>query len=137
VTISSTSQTANRLLLVDDNAHVRDELAAAFSKVGWEVAHAANGTVAIDLARLHQPVLVLTELVLPDMGGHQLARTIRSVVERQLLIIAITRIADNKIHAQARRGGFDDVFAKPVQLDPLFRRIAMGTGRLSRIDPNS
>jgi CheY-like chemotaxis protein len=124
------------LLVVDDHQPSRDELVATFAKHGWEVAQATNGTLAIDLARTHIPNVVFTELVLADMGGHQLARSIRNLLDRPTLIIAITRIVDDHIHAQARRGGFDDVFVKPVQMAPLFRRVAMGTGRNPRLDPS-
>lgn len=80
-----------------------------------------------------QPQVIVTELLLPDVHSFQFARALRSAVEDDVLIVALTRAAA-EVFEQARQEGFDLAFAKPLDIDELDRHVRKTT-RMPKIDP--
>src|SRR4051812_9247417 len=77
-----------RLLLVDDNAEGRRALGRLLEIYGYEVTTAGDGTTAIQA--LHQtpsPEIVLTDLLLPDVDGREIARQAQALVPRPIVIM--------------------------------------------------
>ena len=111
-----------RVLLVDDNDHQRSMLANALRSRGWSVEGARTGKQGLDLAVRCQPDLVVTELILPDVRGFQYARELRSAVEHELFVIALTRVP-KELHGRALTSGFDHVQIKPFDVDDLHQRM--------------
>ena len=109
---------AHRIVLIDDNDDQRAMLANALRQCGWSVEGARNGRLGLDaVARIH-PEIVLTELILPDVRGFNFARTLRSMVEYDLFVIALTRLPVD-LHGRALTSGFDHVQCKPIDVDRL------------------
>ncbi|NRQ38977.1 response regulator transcription factor [Nonomuraea sp. NN258] len=112
---------AERLLVVDDEATVRELLAAALRFAGFRVSSAATGTEAVAAAAAEPPDLVLLDVMLPDLDGFEVVRRLR---ERQsvpvLFLTARDRQAD-KITGLSL--GADDYVTKPFDLEELIARI--------------
>lgn len=70
--------TQRRVLVVDDEAALRGLYAAELAERGYIVLEAANGTEALELARMHRPHVVLTDLHMPGMNGDELAKRLTS-----------------------------------------------------------
>lgn len=111
-----------RVLLIDDHDVARRELAENLRVRGWEVFGARDLQTGIDLAIDLRPQAIITELQLPDVRGFYFARSLRSVVDEDIKLIALTRMQEDAADA-ARMAGFDIVFQKPVNAEHLHRRL--------------
>ncbi len=107
-----------RLLIIDDDRDARKALATQLRARGWNVALAATGALGLDAAAHEQPEVVIVELALPDVDGMQLARTLRTLVEHDIVAIALTRLG-SETHMRAVTAGYDAAFGKPVDLEAL------------------
>jgi len=82
---------AARVLVVDDDAKSRDVLRRTLTKEGWMVAEAANGREALDQLQRGRPVLVLLDLMMPEMDGFEvLERMRRDETWRDIPVIVVT-----------------------------------------------
>jgi len=106
------------VLVIDDDHDLRLSLAEDLRRLNWIVETAATGQTGIDAAMKGQPDIVITELALPDVQALSFARTLRSCIEDDALIVGITS-TPAQLQADARTSGFDLVFAKPVDVDAL------------------
>lgn len=123
-----------RALLVDDNDDHRTWLAEHLRDRGWELIAVHGGKLALEVAEQQQPDLIITELVLPDVHGLQLARAFRTALVDDATIIAVTRVPE--LAPQALAATYDHVLAKPVDLVELHARIlARPARRTLWIDP--
>ncbi|MFB4292176.1 response regulator transcription factor [Nonomuraea sp. ATR24] len=112
---------AERLLVVDDEATVRELLAATLRFAGFRVTSVATGTEAVAAAGAEPPDLVLLDVMLPDMDGFEVVRRLR---ERRpvpvLFLTARDRQADKVTGLSL---GADDYVTKPFDLEELIARI--------------
>ncbi|WP_410622979.1 response regulator transcription factor [Amycolatopsis sp. cmx-8-4] len=114
--------TPGRLLVVDDEATVRELLSAALRFAGFEVTSAATAGEAVAAATAQPPDLVLLDVMLPDMDGFEVVRRLR---ERHasvpvLFLTARDRQADKVTGLSL---GADDYVTKPFDLAELIARI--------------
>lgn len=93
---------ATELLVVDDDAAIRDFLRSFLRQEGFQVSEAASGTQALERLHQHQPDLVILDLLMPDMDGEETLRQIRRFWPELPVIISsgyareelLTRLAD-------------------------------------------
>jgi DNA-binding NarL/FixJ family response regulator len=79
------------VLIVDDAELFREALKAAFTQEGFEVAAvAADAMAGIDLAREHEPDLVMLDLLMPGMSGLEVVGTIQKVSPRSRVVLLTT-----------------------------------------------
>lgn len=109
-----------RILIVEDNDDLRRQLAAYFTSRGWSVEATRTLHAALAVASRQRPAVIVTELLLPDVRGYRFADDYRRSVGEPVAIIALTRMPA-MIFDSARKAGFDRVFAKPADLDALYR----------------
>jgi CheY-like chemotaxis protein len=105
-----------RILVIDDEPGVRDFLAAALGRAGYEVAAAANGREGIHLCRRGGVDLVITDLVMPEKEGLETIIELRRD-HPDLAVIAISggaRGSDRTYLGAAELCGADRVFDKPI-----------------------
>ena len=77
------SHAAHRILVVDDNAALRENLAEALQLEGYEVAVAGDGAAALALLAVEPfPSVVVLDLVMPGLDGRELARRLRKRASR-------------------------------------------------------
>src|SRR5690242_9030388 len=111
-----------RMILIDDHADEARALASSLRARGWDVTVAHSARAAFDLITTTQPDVVITELALPDAQGLHVARALRSLADRDLVIVALTRLAD-QLGESALAAGYDHVARKPAQVDTLHARL--------------
>ncbi len=103
-----------KILLVDDTKTERLILTAYLEKLHHEVIHAANGQEAIEKFKNESPELVLMDVIMPEMDGHEAAQKIREDEDDWIPIIFLSgRVAAEDIVAGIEAGG-DDYLTKPV-----------------------
>ncbi len=110
-----------RVLVVDDEPPIRKLLRMGLAAHGYEVIEAPNGKTALELLG-EAPDLVILDLGLPDMQGHELLRTIRARNEAVPVIVLSSR-GDEAGKVQALDFGADDYVTKPFGMDELLARI--------------
>lgn len=116
-----------RVLIVDDNADVRESFGVVCEVWGHEVALAADGGEALALVAAFRPDVVLLDLGLPgDLGGAQVARRIRDMEGGRVYLIALTGWTRAEDREAALGAGVDVVVLKPPDLDELRRMVALG-----------
>jgi DNA-binding response OmpR family regulator len=113
---------ANKILVVDDEASVRELLQKFLKQEGYEVILAANGEEAIELAEKENPHLILLDIVMPGLDGIETCRRLRAN-ERTQSIPVIMASAVTETMMQALEVGVDDFVTKPVLLPEVSIRI--------------
>ena len=103
------------ILVVEDNPATRMMVCAAMSKRGHRVLDAADGKSAIRLMQAEQPVLVLQDVVLPDVDGIQLVGDLRRCARGEIAILALLGFRSRREEARISAVGFDDVIIKPIE----------------------
>ena len=113
-----------RVLVVDDNRDSAESLAALLGMLGHEVDQAYDGPAALETARTRFPDLVLLDIGMPGMSGHEVARRIRA--EPALVgttLIALTGYGTAEDRHESRAAGFDGHLVKPIDFEALQRII--------------
>jgi two-component system, OmpR family, response regulator MprA len=111
-----------RLLVVDDEASVREALALVLDLSGFEVATAADGREAISTLATDPPDAVVLDVLMPGLGGLEVCRRMRAVGDRTpvLMLTARTEVSDRVAGLEA---GADDYLAKPFAREELVARL--------------
>lgn len=124
----------SRLLVIDDDAIVRDSIVAYLEDSGFEIIEAANGQEGLDLFEQLEPDLVLCDLRMPKMDGLTLLRKLRELSEEIPFIVVSGAGVMNDV-VEALRLGASDYIVKPiVDLEVLEHSInrALASARLER-----
>ncbi|MEM6348730.1 MAG: response regulator [Bacteroidota bacterium] len=104
-----------KILIVDDEADLRDLLAYNLVKSGYDVIESSNGKEAIELTRLERPDLVIMDLMMPEMNGIDACKYIRSAkLERQPIILFFTARSEYFAKQAAQDAGANGYFLKPL-----------------------
>jgi two-component system KDP operon response regulator KdpE len=113
---------SKRILVVDDELSIQRALRRNLSISGYDVLVADNGRQAIEMARQHQPDLILLDLCLPgEFDGLEVCRQLRQSV--QIPIIVLSALTEEKQKVQALDLGADDYLTKPFSNDELQARV--------------
>src|SRR5436305_9814168 len=115
------SATPIKVLVIDDEPPIRKLLRMGLSTQGYEILEASNGKTALDLLS-QQPALVILDLGLPDIQGHELLRIIRERNESVPIVVLSSR-DDEAGKVQALDLGADDYLTKPFGMDELLARM--------------
>ncbi len=114
------SQHRCRVLVIDDDADVRESTAMVIRMLGHDVVTAGDGLAGMEQGRLLEPQLVLLDVGLPGADGHEVARQMRAESWGQrALLAAMTGWVDDAAKAQSTAAGFDLHLCKPVTLTTL------------------
>jgi two-component system, OmpR family, KDP operon response regulator KdpE len=110
-----------RVLVVDDEPPIRKLLRLGLSAHGYQVIEATNGKNALELLG-NSPDIIILDLGLPDIQGHDLLRMIRGRNEAVPVIVLSSR-GDEAGKVQALDLGADDYVTKPFGMDELLARM--------------
>lgn len=113
-----------KVLVVEDEAAIRDMLAFNLGRAGYEVLSAASGTEARASMADRYPDVVLMDWMLPDMSGLELTRQLKRNPEtREIPVIMLTARVQEDDHVAGLEAGADDYVTKPFSLRELLARI--------------
>jgi two-component system, OmpR family, KDP operon response regulator KdpE len=110
-----------KVLVIDDEPPIRKLLRMGLSAQGYQITEAGNGKTALELMQA-MPDLIILDLGLPDIQGHELLRRIRSRNESVPVVVLSSR-GDEAGKVQALDLGADDYVTKPFGMDELLARI--------------
>jgi two-component system KDP operon response regulator KdpE len=120
-----------RILLVDDDATLRQTLSIGLRAEGHEVLLAADGRTALQAAREDQPDLMVLDLGLPDLSGVEVLRELRTWSRLPVVVLSARDGSQDKVEALDL--GADDYVTKPFGSEELLARIR-ATARRSGSD---
>ena len=113
-----------RILVVDDEAAIREYETSLLSELGHEVLAAADGAEALRLARERRPHLVLLDIMMPELSGIEVCRQLRADPRtRDVRIIMVSAVDAKRALEESIIAGADDFLAKPVHALELMVRV--------------
>ena len=112
----------SRILVVEDEARIASFLEKGLRASGYATTVAADGETALDLAAVTEFDLVILDLGLPDMDGHEVLARLRSTGQHLPVIILTARRSIDQTVA-GLEGGADDYVTKPFRFDELLARV--------------
>ncbi|WP_439394472.1 response regulator [Bradyrhizobium sp. PMVTL-01] len=115
------SAAAIKVLVIDDEPPIRKLLRMGLTTQGYEILEAPNGKTALEKLA-EGPALIILDLGLPDIQGHELLRTIRARNEAVPIVVLSSR-GDEAGKVQALDLGADDYLTKPFGMDELLARL--------------
>ncbi len=111
-----------KVLVLDDNRDSADSLALLLEVSGYEVRVANSGPQALELSRRFEPAVLLLDIGLPGISGHEVARRIRQQPwGRHALLIAVTGWGQQEDRERTRAAGIDYHLTKPVDPNQLLQ----------------
>ena len=109
---------AHRILVVDDDPHIRDVISFALEKAGMTIETARDGGEALTSFRRQPPDMIILDIGMPDITGFEVARRVRlEPWGRDVYLIAVTGWGQKEDKALAIASGFDHHLTKPVDPD--------------------
>ncbi|PKN07309.1 MAG: response regulator [Deltaproteobacteria bacterium HGW-Deltaproteobacteria-7] len=120
-----------KILIVDDEASVRELFSGVFTDENYQVIAAEDGNQALDILKRDDIDVIFLDLKLFGMNGIDLCRQIRET-KPVSLIFAITGWAPLFEIEECRQAGFDDYFEKPLDMDILLDVVADAFKKLDR-----
>jgi two-component system KDP operon response regulator KdpE len=110
-----------RILIIEDEAQLRYALRRYLDESGYSVREAEDGATGLREFAGFKPDVVLLDLMLPDMGGVDVCRSIRQGSETP--IVVLSALGEESTKVQALDEGADDYLTKPFGMDELLARI--------------
>jgi len=121
---------SKRILVVDDNADIRDVVGTAIENEGWTPFTAADGSGALERFDEIQPDVVILDIVMPGMSGTEVCREIRQ--RSNVPIIFLSARTDDVDRIVGLEIGADDYVTKPFNPRELIARVK---AILRRVEP--
>lgn len=120
--------TETRLLLIEDDREISATLQRVLESAGYTLAVANNGVDGRRLAESHKPELVVTDMMMPKMGGFPVLEHLKSL-ETPPKVIMITANEGGRHKAYAEMLGADEYIRKPFAMDVLLEAIERILGK--------
>ncbi|HEU5457799.1 MAG TPA: HD domain-containing phosphohydrolase [Terracidiphilus sp.] len=111
-----------RILVVDDEAHVRSMIGATLERQGYQIELAVSGAVAVEIMRRKPFDLVLTDIVMQDGNGIALLESIRAQ-QPHLPVVMVSAIHDISVAIDSMRRGAYDYLLKPFEREHLIATV--------------
>ena len=123
------------ILVVEDDAPVRNLIGTTLKTHGYDYMSAASGESAVMQASSHNPDVILLDLGLPDIDGVDVIKKVRTWSE--VPIIVISARTEDKDKIDALDAGADDYLTKPFSVEELLARIRVMERRLSAMQSSN
>ena len=121
-----------RILIIEDQAPMRRNIALMLQMEDYEVSTAENGRAGLDAARRERPDLILCDVMMPELDGYAVVQSLRD--DPELAHVPFVFLTAKSDQADMRIGmnfGADDYLTKPVVREDLLAAVSV---RLSRAD---
>jgi two-component system OmpR family response regulator len=117
-----------RILLVEDSKKLADSLRLGLTRSGYEVATVADGELALRMALCGTWDVVILDLMLPGLSGHEVLRSLREHgSEANVLVLTALGAVEDRV--RGLQAGADDYLGKPFSFDELLARVQALTRR--------
>jgi len=104
----------NLIVIAEDSPTQAEKLKFTLNGFGYEVAHGINGKEAFDLTKKHLPIMIITDILMPEMDGYELCRKIKADEKlRQIPVVLLTVLTDSTDILNGLECGADNYIMKP------------------------
>jgi two-component system OmpR family response regulator len=110
-----------KVLVVDDDAHIRDVVCFALRRAGYQPLTAANGRAALEVAAREMPALVVLDILMPELDGTAVCTRLRA--KSDLPVIFLTSKDEEMDRILGLELGADDYVVKPFSPRELVARV--------------
>lgn len=117
-----TSRKQQKVLIVDDEQAILENLSAFLQRAGFQVECAENGAVGLHKLNEYKPDAVVLDVMMPEVDGREMLRTMRANNDWTPVIL-LTQVGDATERAMAITEGADDYLNKPYDVHELVARI--------------
>ena len=114
---------AYKVLIIDDDTHLREGLAEVLDAEGFACTEAGNAKSGIDSAKKQNPDVVIMDIQLPDSSGFQICQELRRHSKEFVLIMMTGRFLSAEEKTQGFELGADEYITKPFDIQELSIRI--------------
>jgi two-component system alkaline phosphatase synthesis response regulator PhoP len=112
------------ILVVDDEPNIVQTLQDRLEMNNYKVLTATNGKEGLDKAINEKPDIILLDVIMPVMDGHEMLEHLRRTPEGQdIAVIMLTARSQNQDIARATESGIEDYIIKPFDLSELLEKI--------------
>ena len=109
-----------RILIIEDDQNIRENLAEVFLLKDYEVKTSSNGKIALGEALTSQPHLIICDIMMPEMDGYSFVETLRSVPQfAEVPVIFLTALSNQEGIRKGLNLGADDYITKPFDPEHL------------------
>ena len=106
------------ILIVDDDHSTITLLKEYFEKKGYKCKDVSLGTEALELLNIFMPKLILLDILLPDINGHEICKKIKSNDKlKRVPLYYITAVPESEIYEKINESGADGFFLKPFDMN--------------------
>ncbi len=113
-----------KILIIEDNDEVRENLSEILTLSGYETIEAEDGTVGVELAQLEEPNLILCDVMMPKLDGYGVLKILREKIETaDIPFVFLTAKTEKEDFRRGMNLGADDYIQKPFFKDELLRVI--------------
>jgi len=113
-----------RILIAEDEPHLREVLRFQLESAGYEVLEAIDGQEALDQAIRQQPDLLLLDVMMPHFDGYEVCRRLRAEsATREIPVIFVSSLEDGADKVRAFEAGGSDYVLKPFQAAEVVARV--------------
>lgn len=109
------------ILVIDDEVQIRRLLEITLSANGYQILLSANGKEGLVAAATHHPDLVILDLGLPDIDGHEVLKKMREWSHKPVIVLSVRSAEDEII--KALDNGANDYLTKPFRTGELHARV--------------
>ncbi|MGN1014599.1 MAG: response regulator transcription factor [Butyricicoccus sp.] len=112
---------AKKILIVEDDAHIRELLHLYLEREGYKIIEAENGQIGVEQWREQDPDMILLDVMMPVMDGWQVCKIIRQ--ESKVPIIIMTAKGETFDKVNGLEMGADDYIVKPLEMREVVARV--------------
>lgn len=115
------------ILIIEDETDIREAMAEAVQDAGFNVTTAANGAIGLSMALEQKPDLILLDIIMPVMDGHETLKKLREDEwGRNAKVIVLTAMDDVINIASAHEGAIADYIIKAhSSLDDIVKKVRL------------
>ncbi len=128
---------AVRVLAIDDDVDVRNLLEIKLSKAGFQITTASNGEDGLARALEEMPDVIVVDVMMPRMDGHQVLTQIREKLGEAPVTILLTALGQELDVINGLGAGADDYIIKPFSPRELIERIRVALIKKGKATPTS
>jgi two-component system, OmpR family, alkaline phosphatase synthesis response regulator PhoP len=129
------------ILIADDEPDILEIVSFNLQSEGYIVHTAKNGNEAIESAKLHNPDLIILDVMMPGQTGFEVCKALRAMTGfEDTIIMFLTALNDDVTEITGLETGADDYITKPIspkvlvsRVNALFRRIVKDTGTILNV----
>lgn len=113
-----------KLLIIEDDEQTRENLEVILDMEGFAVRSAANGSAGLALARADRPELIICDVSMPELDGHEVLRQLRAAAETADIPFIFLTAQGERHHQRAGMNlGADDYLCKPLDVEDLLAAV--------------